>query len=831
VSTAAPRDRLNSLWSRPPGVVGWLAQTNHKTVGRRFLATAFALFLAGGLLALLMRTQLAVPESGFVDARTYNGLFTMHGTIMMFLFVVPMLEGFIVYVGPLMVGARDMPMPRLTAFGYWTFLAGALILLSSFLVGAVPDGGWFAYTPLTRSEFSPGTSLDLWLIGVSMLEVSGITAAVEVVVLVSRTRAPGMTVSRIPAFGWAAIAMAVMIVFAFPPLVAASVLLELDRKFDTVFYAAGAGAGGDPLLWQHLFWFFGHPEVYIQLIPALGIVATVVPVAARRPLALRSWVVAAFVSIAILSFGLWVHHMYAVGIPLLTTSFFTAASAMIAIPSGVVVFAFLATMWWGRLVWSTALRFSVGFSVIFVLGGITGVMVALVPFDWQAHDSYFVVAHFHYVLIGGSVFPILAGLYHWWPKLVGRTLDETWGRWAFWATFVGFNVTFFPQHVLGLWGMPRRVWTYQEGLGWDALNLVSTAGSYLLGVGVLVFVVDAVRTLRRPAEAPADPWGGATLEWSVASPPPPFNFRRFPSVAGPEPRWLPDAPDHSADPSWERRNDALAEPPRDAREGLVTTVLDARPDHVVDLAGPSLWPLGAALALTAAMLGALIDAPSVGIAGVAALAISVGTWLWPSGGETDTGNAARTARALDGEGGRPIGWWGVWLLVTVLGVFLASLIGAAVYLSWGSPWPPVGAPLPALLRPLLVPGLALVGLGAAVVAGRGVRARGRASTTLGLVGGVTAGAGAIAARWLVHRDAAVSATEHAYGSVAAVLAGFDGLVLAVVTLVTGVVLALDVRGHLGRGRHLEVDVAAALWSFAAVTSISAYATVQLLPRL
>jgi cytochrome c oxidase subunit I+III len=426
VGPALDREALDRIWAQRPGFIGWLGQCNHKAVGRRFIFTAFFFLMLGGFMAMLMRTQLALPDQEFVGAQMFNELFTMHGTIMMFLFVVPMLEGFTIYFAPLMLGARDMPMPRLNAFGYWAYLGGGIFLLFSFVAGAVPDSGWFAYVPLTGPEFSPGLNLDFWLLGVVMIEISGIVAAIEVVVLFFRFRAPGMTISRVPIFVWSGMIASAMILFAFPPLVAGTLLLELDRKIGTLFY--DAAGGGDPLLWQHLFWWFGHPEVYIQLIPALGIAAAIVTTACRRRMAGRTPLIASLVAIGILSFGLWVHHMYAVGIELLSTSLFTAASFMIAIPSGVIVMCFIATMWWGRIRFSSSMLYVVGFLIIFVLGGITGVMVAIVPFDWQVHDSYFIVAHMHYVMVGGSLFPILGGLHHFMPKLTGRLMGEGWAR-------------------------------------------------------------------------------------------------------------------------------------------------------------------------------------------------------------------------------------------------------------------------------------------------------------------------------------------------------------------------------------------------------------------
>jgi cytochrome c oxidase subunit I+III len=633
VTMTTPRDLelLDQVWAAKPGVLGWAGQCNHKAVGRRFIFTAFVFLMLGGALALLMRLQLIGPDNDVMGPDGFNQLFTMHGTIMMFLFVVPMLEGFTIFVAPLQLGARDMPMPRLNAFGYWAYLFGGGFLLSSFVAGSVPDSGWFAYVPLTGPDHAPGANLDFWLLGVTMLEISGIVASIEVVTLVARFRARGMSVARIPIFVWSSLVVSVMILFAFPPLVAGTILLELDRKVGTTFY--DAAAGGDPLLWQHLFWWFGHPEVYIQLIPALGMAASILTVATGRRMAGRTAVIASLVAIGILSFGLWVHHMYAVGIPLLGTSLFMAASMMIAIPSGVIIMAFIATMWWGHVRWSSAMLYVVGFIVIFVAGGITGVMVAMVAFDWQAHDTYFVVAHFHYVLVGGSLFPILGALHFWLPKLTGRIMNEKAGIVAFALIFIGFNVTFFPQHFLGLAGMPRRIWTYEDGLGWDGLNLLSSIVGFVMGLGMLVFTLNLLLAHRRgAAQAPDDPWGGDSLEWATASPAPNYNFVGTMRVASPEPMWddisivgRESDPDIEVD-EWQERLDV---PRGRLREALSTTGLDARPDHIITLPGHSLWPLFLTIALVVGLVGVLIDGVALGLVGLGGIILSIGAWLWP----------------------------------------------------------------------------------------------------------------------------------------------------------------------------------------------------------
>jgi cytochrome c oxidase subunit I len=616
-------DALTRAWASRPGLPGWLTAVNHKQIGARFVVTAFAFLLVGGVQAVLIRMQLASAEAEVLGPEAYNQAFTMHGTTMMFLFAVPILEGLAMYLVPLMIGARDLPFPRLNAFGYWAYLFGGLILYWSLLTGSIPDGGWFAYTPLSGPEFSPDRGLDYWLLAVTFVEISGIVGALELVVVILRHKAPGMSIARMPLFVWSALIMSMMILFAFPAVITASLLLEIERKIGAPFY--DPGGGGNPLLWQHLFWIFGHPEVYIMLIPATGIVSAVVTVFSRRHIVGYAWIVAALAAIGVLSFGLWVHHMFTVGIPLLVLSFFAISSALIAIPSGVQIFAWLATLHLGRPRWDTPLLFVAGFVVIFVLGGITGVMVAAAPFDWQAHDSFFVVAHFHYVIIGGVVFPIFAGLHHWFPKVTGRQPGERAGKVAFWAMFVGFNVSFFPQHLLGLWGMPRRVYTYDADLGWDGLNLLSTAGTFLLSVGILVFLANLIhaRWWGRPAEA--DPWGGDSLEWATASPPPPYNFRTPPVVESRAPVWEPLPEGSGGEAEVVLRT--LAEPREGRREQPVTTAVDARLVGLASLAGPSWWPLVAAGALAVLLIGTLVDTAALAAVGAVGVVVALVGWL------------------------------------------------------------------------------------------------------------------------------------------------------------------------------------------------------------
>jgi cytochrome c oxidase subunit I+III len=608
---------LEATWRSPGGFVGWFMPVNHTVIGRRFIVTAFVFFVLGGIEALVMRVQLARPESGFIDPDTYSMLFTMHGLTMMFFFAVPVLEGFAIYMVPKMIGTRDMAFPRLNAFGYYVYLIAGIALYSGLLMGLAPDAGWFNYPPLSSREFSPGMRIDLYTTMITFIEVAALVAAVELIVTILKQRAPGMSLHRMPIFVWSMLVTSVMIVFAMPAVMVASVQLALDRTVGTHFFSAVQG--GDPLLWQHLFWFFGHPEVYIILLPALGFVSSIVVTFSRRPLFGYRAVVFSMVSIGLLSFGLWVHHMFTTGIPELGTSFFTAASVMVAIPSGVQVFCWLATLWGGRPVLRTPLLFVFGFLVTFVMGGISGVMVAAVPFNEQVHDTFFVVAHFHYVLIGGMVFPLLGAVYYWFPKFTGRLLSERLGAWNFWLLLVGFHVAFFPQHLLGFMGMPRRVYTYLDGLGWGALNLVSTLGAFIVAASVLLFLVNVVRSLVSGERAGENPWGADTLEWALPSPPPAYNFDHIPVVEG---RW----------PLWERDPEApipVATGEReDRREVLVTTVLDAEPQRLAVLPGPSIWPFLTAVSASVAFLGAMWSPWWVPV-GSLLVFLCIVAWQWP----------------------------------------------------------------------------------------------------------------------------------------------------------------------------------------------------------
>jgi cytochrome c oxidase subunit I+III len=626
------RDVLARTWGRPPGFIGWLAQVNHKAVGTRYIVTGLIFFLLAGLDALRIRLQLAIPANTLLGPDAYDAAFTMHGTTMMFLFAVPILEGVGIYLVPLMIGARDMALPRLNAFGYWVYLFAGVGLWTAYLAGVPPTSGWFAYPPLTRSEFSPGPGMDVWATMITLLEVAALVAAVELIITVLKQRAPGMSLNRMPIFVWTMLVTAFMVIFAMPPLMIASLMLELDRSVGTHFF--NPLAEGAPLLWQHLFWWFGHPDVYIVQLPAFGIVTSVVVATARRPVFGYTALVLATFAIGFLSFGLWVHHMYATGLPLLGMSFFAAASMMVAIPSGVQVFCWIATIWNGRVVVTTSFLFVVGAIITFVMGGVTGVMLASVPFDLQVHDTFFVVAHFHYVLFGSVVFPLFAGAYHWFPKVSGRLLGERLGRWNFGLMFAGTHLTFFPQHQLGFEGMPRRVFTYLPELGWGGLNLISSVGSAILAIGALLFLVNVYRALRDGAEAGPNPWAADSLEWSAASPPEPFNFAAVPVVRGRYPLW-------QHEPEGVPTRYVLRD---DRRETPITSAVEADPQGKLVLPGPTLLPLWTALALFFTF-GGLILEPAIVPVGLLVTGYLVVRWNWP--------RIDPEMEAAPGDGGTP----------------------------------------------------------------------------------------------------------------------------------------------------------------------------------
>jgi cytochrome c oxidase subunit I+III len=639
-------------------------------------------FLIGGLLAMLIRTQLALPGYELMEPDVYNQVFTMHGTVMMFLFAVPMMEGLAVYLIPKMIGARDLVFPRLSALGYYCYLFGGLILLSSIFLDVAPKAGWFMYTPLSSSAHTPGVNSDFWLLGITFVEISAVSAGVELVVSILRTRTNGMALHKMPLYAWYILVMAVMIVVGFPPLILGSILLELERAAGMPFF--DVARGGDPVLWQHLFWLFGHPEVYIIFLPGAGIVSTLIPVFCQRPLVGYRWVVLGVLTTGFISFGLWVHHMFTVGIPQLATAFFSAASMLVAIPTGVQVFAWLATLWLGKPVYRVPMLWLVGFLIVFVAGGLTGVMLALVPFDWQVHDTHFVVAHMHYVLVGGMVFPLVAGLYYWLPHFSGRIPSEKLGRWGFWLFFIGFNATFLIMHWTGLIGMPRRVYTYDTGLGWDMPNLVSSIGSFVMSIGVATILMDIILHFRFGQPAPKNPWNADTLEWATSLPPSAYNFVSLPDVTDRHPLWKdPDLPDSIA-----RGEHALTAIDHGRRETWGSDPLTGKVREIIHLPGNSWLPFIASVFLAALCLSLLAKAYMLAIVATVATLLVLLRWSWENGAHPAAAPDARTqpdepplhSRTFDGPG-----LWGMGVTLLADGALYLSLLFGWFYLWTVSP--------------------------------------------------------------------------------------------------------------------------------------------------
>ncbi len=606
--------RLTSLWKAPTTVVAWLATVDHKALGLRYIYTAFAFFIAGGVEAAIIRAQLALPDGHLVSPETYNQLFTMHGVTMMFLFVQPVLSGFSFYLVPLMIGARELAFPRLNSFSYFVFLLAGVFMYASFLTGQAPDAGWFNYAPLSGPMFSAGLNIDFYALGLLFLGISTTVGAANIIVTILTMRAPGMSIDRMPLLLWSSLTMAVAVIFSMPSLTVALGMLELERHWRFAFFQPSLG--GSPLLWQHLFWVFGHPWVYIVFLPATGMLSMVIPTFARRPMVGHSLVALATVTTGLIGFGVWVHHMFATGLPQLSMSFFGAASMTVSIPSAIQIVAWIVTMWFGRVVFATPMLFALAFIVQFVIGGISGVMTAAVPFDLQATDTYFIVGHIHYVLAGGTVFGVLAALYYWYPKMVGRMLSERLGKLSFWLVFVGFNVGFFPMHLAGLLGMPRRIYTYPADSGWAAANLTSTVGAYVFAIGLGVTLWNIVRTRFAGAPAGANPWGAASLEWLAASPPERFNFARMPIVSTREPLWTDGV---RPGPAWDER-----------RLSPRTSVLDADLEDAVELPDDNIWTVAMSLAALASLAALLVRWHWLaGGFGMLTL-LSAARWMWPT---------------------------------------------------------------------------------------------------------------------------------------------------------------------------------------------------------
>jgi len=558
------------------GIWGWLTTVDHKRIGVLYGMTALTLMLIAGIEAGVIRMQLATPDSGIIGGDRFNQMFTMHATVMVFMVIMPLSASFFNFVIPLAIGARDVAFPRLNALSYWLFLFGALLFHVSFLVDEVPDAGWFSYANLTEKPFSVNRGLDFWSLSLLVLGTSSVAAALNFVVTIINLRAPGMSLMRMPVFVWMTLITSILLVLAFPVITVGLIELTMDRNFGTNFFIPSAG--GDPILWQHLFWVFGHPEVYILILPAMGIVSEVLPTFSKKPLFGYPFVVFSGIVLGMMGWAVWSHHMFTVGLGPITNSVFTITTMLIAVPTGVKIFNWIGTLWGGSIDLKTPMLFALGFIALFIIGGLSGVSHAVSPSDFQQQDTYYIVAHLHYVLFGGSIFGLFAGIYYWFPKITGRMVNETWGKINFWLLFIGMNVTFFPMHMLGMNGMPRRIYTYAEEFGWGDMNMIASLGYIVIFLGMLAFVVAMLKSLRGE-RAGHDPWDAPGLEWSISSPPPAYNFAEIPQVDGLDQYWIVKARAKAAG-----QGDVPAEAPVDP--------------STIHMPSPSYWPIWIAAGTT-----------------------------------------------------------------------------------------------------------------------------------------------------------------------------------------------------------------------------------------
>ena len=823
---SAQAERLQQAWKLP---TGWryFSAVNNTVVGLWYTIVTLVFFLFGGVLALLMRLQLASAGNDVLSADQYNQVFTLHGSVMMFLFAIPIFESISIMFLPQMIGARELPFPRLSAFGFWAFAIGGIFLCGSIFFNAAPQGGWFMYPPLT-SKYQPGLGADIWLLGFSFVEVAAIAAAVELIVGVLKCRPPGMRLNLVPLYAWYVLVAAFMVLFAFPPLIAGTILLELERAFGWPFF--DPAGGGDPVLWQHLFWIFGHPEVYIIFLPSVALVAMIVPTAAQRPIVGYSWVVLAAIGTGFLSFGLWVHHMFTTGLPGITLAIFSSASMAVAIPTGVQFFCFLATALAGRVTKSVPMLYVIGGLSTFVIGGLTGVMVAMAPFNFQAHDTFFVVAHLHTVLIGGTVFPLLAGLYYYFPLVNAKHLSPRLGRWSFWLVFAGFNLTFMPMHVLGLLGMPRRVFTYPAGLGFESLNFVATIGAFILATGFAVVVWDVVRPKGKEPLAARNPWNSGSLEWLQEMPGQPWGMHSIPEIDSRYPLW--DQPNLLRD--YDEGRFYLPDAEEGRREMLITSTVDAVPVQCMRIPGPTYITLIAAI-----FVGGMFIFPTykmygmMAVSAVFALAAIV-VWLWTGTGDIPEKEAKDVGLGLTlpiyASGRESVGWWA--MFITMIGVFTAfvSLVfGYFFYWSLRDDFPPDPAPGPGWFWPLV----AALFLGAAwLLTTLSLRWNSRDLARryyLGLLGAAIAAAlgsaALLAGPWLTQLDPANSV----YAATVWLLAIWTALHAAIGIVMQLYCIARRLAGRLTPRYDMDIGNVVLYWHFTAVTAAITIAVIAGFP--
>ncbi|WP_447752180.1 cbb3-type cytochrome c oxidase subunit I [Sphingopyxis fribergensis] len=804
-------EELRRIWCKPKGWE-YLTVVNNNYIGIYYLGTAFLFFLMAGVLALLMRAQLAAPMLEILPQGVYNQVFTMHGTVMMFLFAVPAVEAAGVLLLPQMLAARDLPFPRLSAYAFWAYAVGGLCFFASIFVGLAPDGGWFMYPPLTSKAFSPGINTDFWLLGIGFIEISAIAGAIEIIVGVLRTRAPGMSLDKMPIFAWAMLVFAVMIVIAFPSIILGTLLLEIERAFNWPFF--DATRGGDPMLWQHLFWFFGHPEVYIIFLPAAGMMSMIVATVAKAELVGYRLIVLAMLATGFISFGVWAHHMFTTGMPPMTTGFFSAASMAVSVPAGIQVFSWIATLAIGKRSFNAPGLFVLGSIVIFVTGGLTGVMVAMVPFDWQAHDSYFIVAHLHYVLIGGMVFPLFAAFYYWIPMVSRRALSERLAKWVFALMFTGMNVAFLPMHLAGLQGMPRRVYTYLPGQGLELPNLVSTIGAFMLAGGILLFLVDLARNFRlAPGEGNAgNVYDGATLEWLPSEL---YSTRSIPVIRSREP--LRDDPKLAGDVAAGRY--FLPGSATGLRETLVTSPLLAEPQYLQIMPGPSAWPFAAAIFTAGFFLALTVQAYMFAWVSAVLAIVCVLCWLWDTDrkveqDEADVGAGIMVPTYVTGPSSH--GWWAMVILLIVMAmIFIMALFSLAFLWSnqptfWAAP-----PPMSEVWTICLLYGAALL---AAIMARPLLRRRGLLAAGLFLFSALSAGA-ALWLDWAGWSATGLAPQASGQGAVIYALQALEACALGIALLMAGYCAARAACGLLTLPRSNTVDLTMLFLAYSAAQGL------------
>ncbi|SAK84305.1 cytochrome c oxidase subunit I [Caballeronia fortuita] len=825
---------LREIWEGDSGWRGFITTVDHKKIGLRYIVTAFLFLLLGGVEALVMRLQLAQPNQSLVTPGQFAELFTMHGVTMIFLYALPVLSGFSNFLWPLMLGSRDMAFPRLNALSYWVFLFAGIFLYGSFPFGQAPNAGWFNYVPLSSLEYSRGINIDVYSLGMVLLGISTTVGAVNFVVTLFRMRAVGMSVDRLPIIVWGTLTISFANLFAVPSVSLAFLLLWMDRNIGTHFF--DVASDGRPLLWQHLFWMFAHPWVYVVVLPAMGIVSDALPTFCRRPLVAYAAVAMATVGTMTVGFEVWIHHMFATGITPLALAFFGAASLLISIPSAVAVFAWVATIWTGRPVFAVPFLYFASFVLMFVIGGVSGVMTAAVPLDWQLTDTYFVVAHLHYVLLGINVFPVFGGITYWFPKFTGRMMNERWGKIAFWIVLVGFNLGFFPMHISGLLGMPRRIYTYPEGMGWDTSNLITTIGSFIFALGVLLFVVNALVSARRGREAPKNPWDAPGLEWSTESPPAPYNFAVLPVIESRHPMW-----EDRLQPKGRQSSLSSGYLLHRGREALGVHPFSGSPDVILKMPEDAWSPFFLGLFGALVFVGVLLRSPSFTLVALAAAGATLIAWMWPrralaqreppGPAQTVPANTGTSKDALPvgSAGEHSGGWWGVLALIATE----ASLFGYLIFCYFYSqsqttlPWPPEG--MPKIGTGALSTGTLILSSVFAWLSERTLKRSKRWPAFGWMLVAIALGVTFAGMQWKEWHDHPYGITAHLYGSLYFTITGFH-MAHVVVGLVILVLLAVWIAlGYFDAERNAPMRIGGLYWHFVDVVWLFIFTSLYVTP--